>query len=102
MHPLGHRGIKHPVQVDMFVSIGEPLLAPHNMGDLHLPIVDHIGKVEGRPPVSPHYDKIVNRLEFHLPKNLVLELLGPLQEVTFDSDREGFFVADFGFDLFEG
>ena len=43
----------------MFVGIGQPFLASHNVRDSHFPVVDDIGKVEGRPTVVSDYHKII-------------------------------------------
>ena len=74
MDEFGYFCPQYPIEIDMFVGVGEPFLPPHHMRDLHLPIVDYIREVESRPPVLPDHHKVIQRFKLQLPKDLILKI----------------------------
>jgi hypothetical protein len=59
MSKFGYGSSKDSVEIDMLVGIGEPLFTSHDVGDLHLPVVDNISEVKGGPAVTSDDHEIV-------------------------------------------
>lgn len=51
MHKFRRLHSKQPIQINVLGSVGKPLHATYHVRDAHFPVVDHIGKMEGRVPV---------------------------------------------------
>jgi len=102
MHKLRYGCSKNRIKIDMFISIGQPFLSSHYMSNLHLPVINNISKMESRPPIFSHYDKIIQILKFQHSKNLIYKSIGHLLEVTFNSNCILLFIFYFSFDLLKG
>ena len=63
MNPFRWFYFKNSIQINMFISISQPFLSPHNMCNLHLPIINNISQMKSRPSITSHYHKIIKLLE---------------------------------------
>jgi len=69
----------------VFIGIVEPFLSSNDMRDFHLPVINDVGEVEGRPAISSDYDEILQCLEIHFAVYLISKVLGKREEVSFDA-----------------
>ena len=83
----------------MFIGVVEPLLAPDHMRDLHLPVINHIGQVKGRPSVSPHYYKVIQEFKFQRAVNLIPERCRSFFQICLDTNRKGLPITDASSDV---
>jgi hypothetical protein len=72
------------------------------MGNAHLPVIDHVGEVKGRPPVGTHDNKVIQFLEFEIAEYFVPKGLGKGDEIGLDPHCVLLFGQDAAFDFFEG
>ena len=62
------------VQVDVLGGVGEPLCSSDDMGDIHLPVVDHIGEVVSGPSISFGNNEVVEVVGSDIAEYFVLKL----------------------------
>ena len=69
-----HRGAQRLKQLDLDRGVGDVVLAPDDVGDRQVDVVDHSGQRVDRPAVGPEEDRIgeVGRLEVHVASDLVV------------------------------
>ena len=85
MHKCRNRSLKHLIEIYVFIGIVEPFLSSNDMRDFHLPVINDVGEMEGRPAISSDYDEILQWLEIHFAVYLISKVLGKREEVSFDA-----------------
>jgi hypothetical protein len=101
MDKFGRSGSKNGIEIDMFVRIRQPLLSSHDMGDAHLPVIDHIGKMESGPSIRSNYHEIIQGLELKIPEYLIFKCFWKGDEVRLDANCVLLLGHYSFFDLFE-
>lgn len=87
MHKNWGADTKQIIQINMLRGILEPFHTPYNMGNLHPPVIDNIGKMVRRVPVFLDQDVIVEGDCCYCPVEFVFECVGDVfADVRFYAD----------------
>jgi len=78
------------IKEDLFRRVGEVVVPPEDVGDLHVMVVHHTGEIIGGHPGGLHDDEIVQLVvvELHVPLDVVMELNSPAER-RFKTDGGG-------------